>query len=68
MFTCRTCARLKSSKCQLTISGNGCSISAPSIVDALSEWHCRYFWWSNSKPQKGFGCKHWKNFNGKHWL
>lgn len=73
MFTCRTCKLLKHSQAKRDMYRNkdGEAIeykcSANSIIDALSEWYCPYYWW-NIGPSKGFGCEHWKNMNGKHWI
>ena len=73
MFTCRTCKLLKHSKAKkdIFLYDDGTSqeyrCRANSIMDALSEWYCPYFWWS-TKPLKDCGCKNWKNMNGKHWV
>lgn len=40
---------------------------APSIMDAISEWHCNWNWFS-CKPPEGFVCEHWKEKNGKNWI
>ena len=73
MYTCRTCKLLKCSQSKKAsyrdedgeIIEYKCE--ANSIIDALSEWYCPYYWWS-IKPSSGFGCKHWENMNGKHWI
>ena len=72
MFTCRTCKLLKHSQAKWDIQNiDGKDIvykcEANSTIDALSEWHCPYYQWS-IKPSIGFGCEHWKNMNGKHWI
>lgn len=73
MLTCRTCKLLKHSQAKKDIfrDEDGTAIeyrcSANSVIDALSEWYCPYYWWS-IRPSEGFGCEHWKNMNGKHWL
>lgn len=73
MFTCRTCKLLKHSKAKkdIFLDEDGTLLEyrcgADNIIDALSEWHCP-FYWQNIRPSIGFGCKHWKNMNGKHWI
>lgn len=73
MFTCRTCKLLKHSRAKKTIfqDDDGTiteyKYEANSTIDILSEWHCPCYWWS-VRPSKGFGCKHWQNMNGKHWV
>ena len=73
MYTCRTCKLLKYSQSKKSSyqDEDGEIIEykseAHSIVDLLSECHCPYYWWS-IKPSPGFGCKHWQNMNGKHWI
>ena len=72
MFTCRTCKLLKHSQAKWDIENiDGKDIvykcEANSTIDALSEWHCPYYWWS-IRPSKGFGCEHWQNMNGKHCI
>ena len=73
MFTCRTCKLLKHSKAKkdIFLDEDGTLLEykceANNIMDALSEWHCPLYWW-NIRPSIGFGCKHWKNMNGKHWI
>lgn len=73
MFTCRTCKLLKHSRAKKTIfqDDDGTiteyKYEANSTIDILSEWHCPCYWWS-IRPSKGFGCKHWQNMNGKHWV
>ena len=73
MYTCRTCKLFQYSKAKKDIfrDEDGTAIeyrcAANSIIDALSECHCPYYWW-NIGPSKGFGCEHWKNMNGKHWI
>lgn len=73
MFTCRTCKLLKHSKAKkdIFLDEDGTLLEyrceANNIIDALSEWHCPFYWW-NIRPSIGFGCKHWKNMNGKHWI
>ena len=44
------------------------SCEAGCVMDALAEWHCPYFWWSSNHPERGQGCIHWQNMNGKHWI
>ena len=73
MFTCRTCKLLKHSQAKKDM--HQCSDGTPieyrceanSIIDILAEWHCPYYWWNN-RPSIDFGCEHWKNMNGKHWI
>ena len=73
MFTCRTCKLLKHSQAKKDIfrDEDGAAIEyrceANSIIDILAEWHCPYYWWNN-RPSIDFGCEHWKNMNGKHWI
>ena len=72
MFTCRTCKLLKHTQAKWDIQNiDGMDIvykcEANSTIDALSEWHCPYYWWS-IRPSKGFSCEHWQNMNGKHWI
>lgn len=73
MYTCRTCKLLKHSQAEKDIHLNedGSLIEynckANCAIDIISEWHCPYFWWS-VRPENGFGCVHWQNFNGKHWI
>ena len=73
MFTCRTCKLLKHSQAKkdIFLDDDGTLIEyrceATNAIDTLSEWHCPYYWWS-ILPSIGFGCKHWKNMNGKHWF
>ena len=73
MFTCRTCKLLKHSRAKKTIfqDDDGTiteyKYEANSTIDVLSEWYCPCYWWS-IRPSKGFGCKHWQNMNGKHWI
>ena len=44
-----------------------CTHGCIKMMNAKSiEWHCPYYQW-NIKPL-GFGCKHWQNMNGKHWI
>ena len=50
MFTCRTCKLLKHSQAKKDIfrDEDGTAIEyrcvANSIIDALSEWYCPYYW------------------------
>ena len=73
MYTCRTCKLLKPSQVRREISynedGSICVFNAEanSVIDIMADWHCPYFFWHN-RPEKGCGCKHWINMNGKHWL
>ena len=73
MLTCRTCKLLKRSQAKKEICqyDDGTSIEyrceANSTIDVISEWYCPYYWWS-IRPSIGFGCEHWKNMNGKHWI
>ena len=73
MFTCRTCKLLKHSQAKKDIfrDEDGTVIEyrceANSIIDILAEWHCPYYWWNN-RLSIDFGCEHWKNMNGKHWI
>ena len=72
MFTCRTCKLLKHTQAKWDIQNiDGKDIvykcEANSTIDALSEWHCPYYWW-NIRPSVVFGCEHWKSMNGKHWI
>ena len=72
MFTCRTCKLLKHTQAKWDIQNIDdkdivYKCEANSTIDALSDWHCPYYWCS-IKPSIGFGCEHWKNMNGKHWI
>ena len=73
MYTCRTCKLLKYNQFKKASYRNeGGEIieyknKPHSIIDLFSECYCPYYWW-NIKPLSGFGCKHWQNMNGKHWI
>ena len=71
MFTCRTCKLLKHSRLKKGIyqddDGAFVEYRCGAIIDALSEWHCPFRWWS-IKPLRGEGCMNWENMNGKHWI
>lgn len=66
MYTCRTCKHLKYTRAKQEINDNGIHIISPTVIDALAEWHCPYYWFS-SKPIRE-SCEHWKDMHGKHWL
>lgn len=67
MYTCRTCKHLRYTRAKKTFSeGGAVHIESPTIIDALADWHCPWYWFS-MKPI-GESCEHWKNMNGKHWL
>lgn len=66
MYTCKTCKHLCHSKAIVEESGSGVSISSPTVIDAICEWHCPYCFFS-MKPI-GESCEHWKYMHGKHWL
>ena len=73
MFTCRTCKLLKHSEAKKSVVVKDgelvqFSCEASCVMDALAEWYCPYFWWSSNHPERGQGCVHWQNMNGKHWI
>lgn len=67
MYTCRTCKLLKKSNRIYSDDGSVYHLEASCLGEALGEWHCPYYFW-NMVPDKGFGCKHWINKNGKNWI